>query len=325
MFESLGLKGKIFFILLLSLTMILFLSVNSSFAKEKKNITIVLFHTEQPSEKSFKEVVGEAYDVNWTITSPNRSKEKLEEIMQAIDPATTDLVYTYGTTVGQFGRRILVPKGIPVVSCLPWDPVGAGIIDSWENSGAKITASSINVPSEAQLNTLKEVINFKRLGVVYNPNESNGNISLEEAERLEGKLGFTIIPITFKGPEDIGKMKDELVKNNADAAYLTACSSIIVEPKDLAEALIELKMPAIAALGKNAKEGALLGLTADYGKVGATAGRLAIRILRGEDPAKMGGAKQEKFELTVNLKSANRMGIIIPVKLLKMASEIIKD
>ncbi|MFH1767930.1 MAG: ABC transporter substrate-binding protein [Candidatus Omnitrophota bacterium] len=316
-------KGMVFFVC--SLLMLCGLS-GAAFAKEKKNITIVLFHSRQPSEENFMRVVNEAYDVNWTEVSANRDKNKAREILEGIDPATTDLVYLYGTSVAQLGREIIVDKkGMAAVYCNSYDPVEAHISDSWERAGANITGGSIKVPAEAQILVLKKLLDFKTLGVIYNPDEKNAVIAWEEAEGIQGKFGYTAVAVPYRGPKEVDEAMRIVKEENVDAILLTAASAIISKPEPITAALAEAKIPNISSLTAVGKKGALLALGVDYGRLGAEVGKAAIRMLRGEDASNMPVVILEKFDLVVNLKTANSMGVSIPLNLLQTATEIIKE
>jgi len=312
-------------VFLVCLAVIMGVMAGEAFAKEKKKILILLFHSRQPSEENFMRVVEREYDVDWTEVTANRSKDKAREILEAINPGDYDLVYCYGTSVAQLGREIIADKkGMTAVFCNVYNPVSAKVVDSWERPGARIVGGSIIVPIDAQIKVLRQLRNVKRLGVVYNPDEKNGLIAWEEAEGAQSKFGYTAIPVHYKGPDDVEKAISILKDSNADAALLTACSSIIAKPEPLNNALAEIKIPSISSLTAVGKKGALLALGVDYGKLGAKVGEAAVRILKGEDARNMPTVRLEKFDLVVNLKTADKMGIKMPVRLLRTASEVVK-
>ncbi len=157
-----GLWLNTMFVIILACLVITVIVLGEALAKEKKNITIVLWHTMKPSEVAFKKVVDGAYDVKWTELSAGQDKKKLEEILKSIDKTKTDLVYTYGTTVSLKAREII--KDIPVIFNIVVEPTGVGLINSWEHSGSNFVGGSIRVPPDILIKTLREMLNFKRLG-----------------------------------------------------------------------------------------------------------------------------------------------------------------
>lgn len=309
-------------IFLVCLAVIMGVALDEVLAKEKKNITIVLWHTLKPSEEAFKKVVEKVYDVNWTEVSAQQSKEKLEEILKGIDPTKTDLVYTYGTTVTLAAKKTI--KDTPVVFNIVYHPIGAGIIDSWEHSGGNIVGGSINVPAEAQVKSLRLLVNFKKLGILNNPKEKQAAIGVDEFKALQDKYGYTVVVADFSAPGELDSAMRVLDEAKVDAVMCTAASMILTNAEAVANAFIERKLIALSPVLEVAQKGVIIGLGANYAKLGEKVGEIALRVLKGEKPNDIPSATLESFDMIVNLKSANKMGKEIPIKILKMATEVIK-
>lgn len=309
-------------IFLVCLAVITGVAVDEALAKEKKNITIVLWHTLKPSEEGFKRVVERVYDVNWNEVSAQQSKEKLDEILKGVDPKKTDLIYTYGTTVTLAAKKTI--KDIPIVFNIVYHPIGAGIIDSWEHSGGNIVGGSINVPAEAQIKTLRTLVNFKKLGILNNPKEKQAAIGVDEFKALQDKFGYSVVVADFSSPEELANAMRVFDEAKVDAVMCTSASMILTNAEAVANAFTERKLIALSPVLEVAQKGVLIGLGANYAKLGEKVGEIALRVLKGEKANDIPSATLEKFDMIVNLKSANKMGIEIPVKILKIATEIIK-
>jgi len=309
-------------VILLACLVITGIAVGEALAKEKKNITIVLWHTMKPSEVAFKKVVEGVYDVNWTEVSAQQDKKKLEEILKSIDTAKTDLVYVYGTTVTAEAKKII--KDIPVVFNIVYDPIGAGIIDSWEHSGCNFVGGSIAVPAEVQIKTLREVVNFKKLGMLSNPKEKQATLGVEQFKALQDKFGYTLVVGDFTNVDELGNAMRAFDEAKVDAVMCTSASMILTNAEAVGNAFMARKLPALTPILEVASKGVLIGLGANYGKLGEKVGEIGIRLLKGEKPNDIPTAVLEKFDMILNLKTANKMGVKIPVKILKMATEIVE-
>lgn len=309
-------------IFLVSTVLIAALATGELFAKEKKNITLILWRGHTKAEDGFQRVVNEVYEVNWTELDAGQSKEKLDEILKSIDLTKTNLVYTYGTTVTDAAKKVI--KDVPVIFNAIFDPVRLGIVDSWERSGCNFVGGSLKVQAAGQINTLKKLLDFKRLGVIYNPHEKNSLLSLQEFEALQSNFGYVAVPVVFSFPGDLESAKQGLDEGKVDAVICTVASMITTNSEAIANALIERKLPSLASVVEMADKGILLGLGVNFETLGEEVGRIALRVLRGESPNNFPIVTLQKYDVILNSKTADRMGLKIPMSFLKIVTKVIK-
>jgi putative ABC transport system substrate-binding protein len=84
-------------------------------------------------------------------------------------------------------------------------------------------------------------------------------------------------------------------------------------------------VPTIYASRQFAVGGGLISYGAVLSEEFRLAGNYTGRILRGEKPAEMPVMRAAKFELVINLKTANALGLTVPPTLLARADEVIND
>jgi len=316
--------GKILIVLLVSIATIAALAVGEAFAKEKKNITIVLWRGHTKAEDGFQKVINEAYDVNWAELNADQDKNKLEEIFKSIDITKIDLLYIFGSTSAKKAKELFKNANIPIVFSITYDPVRQGLVESWERSGCNMFGGSTKVQASAQINMLRKVLNFKRLGVIYNPKEENSVMSLKDIEASQTNLGFVVIPAVFSSPEELESAMRVLDEGKVEAAVCTASSMLSQNAEAIANELIKRKLPSLSQVIETAEKGILLGLGVDYERLGEEVGKVALRVLKGEKPSDMPTIALNKYNFTVNTKTADKIGLKISPDVLKIATKIIK-
>ena len=85
-----------------------------------------------------------------------------------------------------------------------------------------------------------------------------------------------------------------------------------------------MHVPAVYAQSAFARDGGLLSYGADQVDILRRAASYVDRILRGEKPGDLPVQLPTKFEMVVNRKTANALGLAIPPSILLRADEVIE-
>ena len=227
--------------------------------------------------------------------------------------ADVNVLVTYGAPAALAAIR--ETKSIPIVYAGVYDPAAVGV------SARNMTGISSKVPMTSLLKYLKKLIPFTKLAIVYNELEPDSVRQAEELVQLESQYGFQTVKMTVKKSEDARKL---VFAGKADAVLISV-SAVINESIDtVIRSAHSAKIPTISQTGGTAEHGVILSLAPSATEQGEVAGRLAVRILRGENPASIPAEVPKLVELVLNLKEAGALGIKVPFDLITDATKVIK-
>ncbi len=183
---------------------------------------------------------------------------------------------------------------------------------------------SLNIPPEFQLETIKDAFpDRKRLGVFFSKksNQSVIDVFNEKAK----KNNRVLIPFQILSPNDIPSIINS--KDFSIDVLLMIPDSRIKSTKIVEYIIKESLRRKIPVVGYNswfAQNGALLSFVIDYRKAGMQTGITGKRIISGDYPGKPGILPPEKIKISIDLKTAKKLGVKISPGIIQKADEVIK-
>jgi putative ABC transport system substrate-binding protein len=219
-------------------------------------------------------------------------------------------------------------KTIPILFVNIVDPLGRGFISNMARPGGNVTGF-LNFEFSMGgkwLETLKQIAPaVRRVALLFNPHTAPyANSFMRVAEAAAPSFG--VEPIAA-GVHDDG----ELERTVADFAAKPAGGLIILPDaftaghRDLIIALAaRYRVPAIYPLRVFAVSGGLISDGGDSTDIFRRAASYVDRVLKGANPGDLPVQAPTKFELVINLKTANALGLNVPPMLLARADEVIE-
>jgi putative tryptophan/tyrosine transport system substrate-binding protein len=216
---------------------------------------------------------------------------------------------------------------IPIVFVIGADPVQAGLVASLNRPGGNVTGiSSMNTGLAAkQLGLLHQLLRRDaRFAVLVNPGNPQTPSALAEVQAAAAVMGQQLEAVTAATYRDISRAFGDAVQKRADALLIIADPLFASRPVQLATLAARHALPAIYALREFAEAGGLMSYGSNFTELFRQAGTYAGRILKGEKPADLPILQATKFELVVNLQTAEALGLEVPTTLLATADEVIE-
>ena len=271
--------------------------------------------------KGFRDGLQEKdFRVKYNIHIANGDEALNVEIAKRIAKEHPDLVLAISTPSAQACLRNL-PDATILFSAVT-DPVAAGLVSSLNKPGPKITGMTDMSPVERHIALIQELQpKLKKLGVLYNPNETN-SVSLVRILQEEcRKRGIEVVGKTVDKKENVAEAAAGLV-DQCDAVYIPTDNTVVTAMESIARICGKNRRPLYAADVDSVPRGAVISLAIDYYGMGRQTARMAERLFQGEAPSSLPVESLEDYRIHINLKAAEIMGIELPVSLLQSADVI---
>jgi len=212
---------------------------------------------------------------------------------------------------------------IPVVFVTVSDPVGSGFVASLPRPGGNITGF-INIEASIGgkwLELLKEIApRTKRAGLMFNPAIAiYFDYYLKPFEAAARAAGVTPIPLPVGNVADIEQAF--ATRDRDDGLVLMSDAFLTVNRTLINEKALQFRVPVVSGISQS---GSLISYAPDIEDIFRRSASYVDKILRGASPADLPVQLPTKFELVINMKTAEALGLDVPPTLLARADEVIE-
>jgi putative tryptophan/tyrosine transport system substrate-binding protein len=217
---------------------------------------------------------------------------------------------------------------IPIVFAVLNDPVGQGLIFSLARPGGNITGFTfIDFPITGKwLELLKGVAPaVDRAALIFNPETAPYYPAyLSSFEATPRSIAIELAATPVRNESEIGAAIADLARKPG-GGLIAAPDPFTTTHRMLLMRLAEqYRLPAVYGFRQFVTEGALLSYGPDTLDIVRRSASYVDRILKGEKPANLPAQAPVKFELSINLTTAKKLGLEVPLHLQQLADEIIE-
>ena len=217
---------------------------------------------------------------------------------------------------------------IPVVMVNVFDPVGMGIVSSLASPGNNFTGLTSHVSQEMigkRLQLLKDAFpRTSRVAVLRTPAFTTDQMQWEALERAAPALDVKLIAVPITGRGDLEGAFAALRRDRFDALFGSNGPATLIFRKPIAEFAAQERLPAMYPFTEVTEDGGLMSYGASRVDLFHRAAGYATKILNGARPAQMPIEQPTKFELVINMRTANATGLTVPREVLLIADEVIE-
>jgi len=217
---------------------------------------------------------------------------------------------------------------IPIVFTHVSDPVGSGIVSSLARPGANVTGfthfNAVGLGPK-RLELLRQVKpGADSFAALWHPGglgDRTEKDMLKETADAARALG---LPLQFVPVRGLHELEAAFASLGGRPLVVLPSPIFRNDPKLLADLAAKYRLPAVFFDREFAEAGGLIAYGADMAAVVRGAAGYVDRILRGARPSELPVVQATRFELLINLKAANELGLAIPQALFIQADEVIR-
>lgn len=276
-------------------------------------------------------------DVEIIERNVQKQPEKIPALIKEVRAVSPDLLVTWGTfaTLEMLGTEndgMLSKYGsVPALFMVVSQPVESGLVSALVSQGRNLTGVMHLVSVSEQLQYARQVVPFKRLGVIYNAAEVNSVSAVDQIKKYAPLLNFEVleraVPADKNGRPDAGAIPEiiaEIADKKADLIYLGPDAFMNANRDILTLAASDAGIPVFSASeGAVRNGGALFAFVHRYYTVGQMAGQKAVKILKDKIQAyDIPIEAPQRALLVVNMEAARKLGIYPPLILIQNADLI---
>ena len=256
----------------------------------------------------------EGKNVKYDYQSAHTDTNNANTIAQSFVNKGYDLICAIATPSAQAAYNAASTKKIPVIFEAVSDPVKAEIVNSLEKPGKGTTGTTDILPVRKQLEMIRAFLpKAKKIGILYNTSEVNSLSQIKEFEKAAPEFGFEIVKEGVADSSNVPLAADSIL-TKVDCLNNLTDNLVVSQLATILNKANAKKIPVFGSEEEQVKSGCLASVGIDYYKLGIQSGKMAARVLKGEDINAMSVVKFEDSKLAVNQKTMNSFGFKVPDK-----------
>lgn len=242
------------------------------------------------------------------------------DLARFVDSAGATTVLALGTDAAKAVKEadLKAPSIFSMVS----EPGQSGLLNDTGDGGTPMTGVCLDVPIREQFNSLLAVVpKVKRIGVIYNPEESQ--FIVDEAQTTANMMNLGLATYPVYSEAEVSTALSAL-RPKIDALWLVS-DRIVLTTQSLQYVFLfafQTNLPLMGLSDHFVKMGALFAVGPDYMDVGRQSGEMAAQMLSGRSAYELPVASPRKVMLSLNLRTAEIIGLRIPDSVVKQASSV---
>ena len=260
-------------------------------------------------------------DVRWSEGDLEKARANAKALAE-----TSDVIVTQGAIATRIARE--QTGTIPIVFWLVPDPVGLGLVSNLARPEGNVTGFT-NLEWSIASKWLELLREFKpsiiRASLLFNPDVAPyADHFMANLKDAGSRLGVTVSAMHARNVAQIETAMTAFADGNLTGLLVLPDALTVIHLEQIVKLAMHLRLPAIYPYRMFAVAGGLVSYGVNVPEHAGQAATYIDRILKGEQPGSLPVQAPTKFELVVNIKTAEALNLTVPQIMQMTADEAIE-
>ena len=267
----------------------------------------------------------EAQNISFEYRFADGQGERLPALAAELVELDVDVIVALGCPSANAAKE--ATNTIPIVISSA-NPVMTGLVSSFARPGGNVTGMTIMTGSEfysKRLELLKQIApSATVVAILWNPDIDSHQLALEGLRNTAAGFDLELLPLDAKEPDDLDRAYATMKREKPGGLLNFGDTLFSAHRKQIANFAIENKLPTNFTHSGFVKAGALMSYGPNPTSLYVRLGNYVGKVLNGVKPADLPIEQPVTFDLDINLKTAEKIGLVIPPEVLLQATNVIK-
>ena len=236
-----------------------------------------------------------------------------------------DVIFAGGDAAVRAAKQ--ATRTIPIVMLISGDPVSSGLVASLNQPGGNVTGVTGLSPrlTARRVEILKQAVpTLSHVAVLFNPDDETKTVDRQQLQVTTRALGVRLHSVAIRSPDQFERGFRTMVQERVDGLIVLSTAFTSFHRTQIIKLAAEHRLPAIYERKEFVEAGGLIAYGPSLPDMLRQAAIYIDNILQGAKPSTLPVEQAKKFELAVNLETANALGLTLPPSILSWADVVMR-